>query len=638
MKIYRPPAVLHVSVRNIFSRISSPSSPVMLTLCSSPINGRCSSFSMYHLPPVSCLTNTDKIFSPALSRFFSSPVNNSNSETMKALDMLYPEGDDVVKFFRQLARKLRSGELTLEQVGKDKIFEDVCQDLKLTLSTDFFNHRLTLTDIICILDCLKNIGFESGNELIEQLDKAVFLKVAEGNLPSLIEVYKFYSRNETSTLRTQIIRELNSEIDAAIERETDLSLLIRLYKRMDDRLSPSIINAVDNRLTNSFSALTVGEIDPNMLMKMLVMITDHKKRPTPLLKSIYTALKAADLNEYPEPGHLVNAICAINILNFPDAQLLEKLGQALINLPDWTMKVKASSISALLVACGKMNWRFAPFLDVIASDFAKRNFYSSPQMISFTLAAARVDHKPINFDEIVEKNILPEVIKSFESSQNPLLWLDFVYSLAILDSAPADIIKSVLDKEFLENLKKFPDAEYAKWKLLNLITKANLLKLNIDETLDLTSFKPPPRPSPTLQQGAFVTEHLKNFIVRDKFLATSLVSPVGGYIDAEFIVDKDLKALPMEEYGTHNLPDSMKDLPPGFKRICVIAAGFKETILDQPLAIGSIRFMSDLLSQTQNDTKALVLTQLDINPMISTIDRIRCLKGKIENVFVDKPS
>lgn len=527
--------------------------------------------------PCSCFVNRIKIRSTSTS--------NLNADPLSSM-LAYPStSSDYSEYFRRIAHLFKLEKINSEVLEKSKTFQDVCEDLRYSLIDCFSDNQYQIVELLNLIDCCEKFGFSDKHPLVKDLERTLFLSLPSASFKALIICAKFFMhRNLESSIRKQTFTDVQFSIEKRVEQVVELSEFVAYYKLLDKKMAPTIFKAMDDRIIQFCQdEKFIKNENAEYFLKILIILLEQKRRPTPVLKAVFTTLKKLDFTGYPHLLHLLNAINALNSFAFPDSELLEKIGNEVTRQSCWTENTKPSQVSAIFLAMAKMNWRFEPMLQQFVEDLKRRNFHGTHQIINFVVAAARLDYKPENFNIILKNTILTDV-KQESLKNDSSVWLDFVYSLLILGVKIPEHISSVLDSSFLTQLR--PQGEYSKYKLLHIKHAADTLELKYDTNIDLSQFNPPIVSPSSIQQKEFIVDHIRNFVIRDKFVSSSFQSPLGGiigktsisyfddnvlietrliyFLDTEVIIDQNLQALPIEEYGTHL--EQKKQLPEEFKR------------------------------------------------------------------------
>lgn len=99
------------------------------------------------------------------------------------------------------------------------------------------------------------------------------------------------------------------------------------------------------------------------LTYLLVLLAQSNRRPKPLIRAVVNKLIEMRIQQMQcPPQHLIHMIAALNVLNFPDENLLQKSCDLLCNM-NFHEKVSPSLKKDLLIAVSQLNWCYPRLLD-----------------------------------------------------------------------------------------------------------------------------------------------------------------------------------------------------------------------------------------------------------------------------------
>ncbi|XP_053211616.1 uncharacterized protein LOC128395236 [Panonychus citri] len=550
------------------------------------------------------------------------------SKPGKPFERMYPTGRSVVFHLKRLSDSMKLQEIEGSAILEDSTFKDIIQDLVINLENTSLFYNYSINDLCSIYRSLLEIGLEKNHEVIDLLEQMICNGLDEATISDfriLIAIHHLIYQTKNG-------KKLFSEISYRMEHlisNMNLEQLIGLLSSPVDRMPTNFLEKVEQTSTIAISQITDHKPFAGLYLKFFVRLANYGRRPLPLLHALKNGLKECDLTDYPDPLHLINTIAALNKLNYSDLLLLQKIEASLI-INDNLKLVKINGLSALLTAAGKMNWRCDSILNQVSQFILDESLpLRQQEMVSFVLAASKLNFHHDLLPNLLSEKILPQIdTKSLTDSS---IYLDFVWSLVIMGLVPVNMLESICNPSFIQMLKsnKNPEAKFSKWKLANILTFSRLNNIKVNDNIDLSSFQAPPRSIESTNQGAFTTEMLTSFIARKQDLITNFESPVGCLIDAEFIMNKDLKVLPISDFGNHVNP--LKDVPADYKRISIIGFGFKDLIINDSSLIGPRRFVVDALNKL--GTNVIVIRSNDLNQQMKPVDRVKTLRTKIIEIF-----
>lgn len=182
------------------------------------------------------------------------------------------------------------------------------------------------------------------------------------------------------------------------------------------------------------------------LFRTVSLLSKRNCRNMPLLKKISYYLATKELNL--GLTQLQNLLFSCVNLRLYNKRLLGNITDSILgNVADLNDPVKASG---LLKSFGLLRWDKAELIDALAQIvIAEVGTVNSEALVNLILACGTIDHLP----PCVAQNLgdLLERLKGIETD-NKRLWLDIVWSCVVLKIATADMIASVLEREFIDSV------------------------------------------------------------------------------------------------------------------------------------------------------------------------------------------
>ncbi|KAJ8969212.1 hypothetical protein NQ317_012383, partial [Molorchus minor] len=221
--------------------------------------------------------------------------------------------------------------------------------------------------------------------------------------------------------------------------------------------------------------------------------------------------------------------------------------------------------------------------------------------------------------------LIPQLTLS--EAGKPIVWLEIVWSLILLNQATAEHISSVLSQEFLDKLEAI--------LLLtgNLLIPTKLKLLNIEGVARylLKEYNGPRIPSSLIRDTNVVQtkdkmemvdsviDTLKNLIRSENYLQTRINTGLGFFIDAECLLDKKCNPLPL------NRPPSTEAL-----RIAVMAYDYHDMTRGRVEPTG-INVLASRLLEAQG-YKVLPVSYTEFKPRDKLVHRVQYLETKLKEV------
>ncbi|CAN7979799.1 unnamed protein product [Ixodes pacificus] len=441
-------------------------------------------------------------------------------------------------------------------------------------------------------------------------EQSVLWRARKMKLHNLCICLSYHVRYQKTELQKQVVRLLQSRIRSQVAHASAVSDVIWLLDVSEHVGDRKFLLEVEDRALQ-----LMGSLKPQDIRLLVRALARLKLRPTPLLQAAAFYLGkghgGASLKE------VVTLMHALRSLSFPEPAVLLQLTEAFLSQLD--DGAKPSLVSACLTSVGQVAWRHPELLEACASWITKHAAdCRAHDLASCLLALARLQYVPDCSPQLFP--LLLERLTPHHFQEVPAVWLDLVWSLALLGLAERHHLESVLRPEFYTPLLE-PSSHVAassRHKLLNIIAISDL------ESPDSPRF-PKDVISSLLEThkvgepGALhksVRDALSNLAPLGRYLLTNPSLPYGIAADGEMIVDKNLQPVLLES-----------TIQPEHKRIALVVLDFKDLTLHTQVPTGSNALRLRLLKKLGYGVLEVPYTEYDEKKPV--LQRVKYLQEKL---------
>lgn len=163
----------------------------------------------------------------------------------------------------------------------------------------------------------------------------------------------------------------------------------------------------------------------------------------------------------------------------------------------------------------------------------------SQDLFALFLTLGVLNYQPTNSESLFEK-VQPQLSQAEASKPN--IWLDYVWSLVVLNRANKEHIDSVLQKDFIEKCDSIP----GRIKLLHVNAASKGDKLPADSDIFSTVIT---RTKEKEEMVNSVLDTLKNLMKSETYIKSNVDNNMGFFIDAECIIDKKCLPVASDKYS-----------------------------------------------------------------------------------------
>ncbi|KAL6260606.1 hypothetical protein P5V15_008126 [Pogonomyrmex californicus] len=339
-----------------------------------------------------------------------------------------------------------------------------------------------------------------------------------------------------------------------------------------------------NNMRLSSDLSKYSQLSTPAMIAVIASLREQGKRNTPLLKMLsYNIVKyniALDIKQ------CATLLYSMAVLNFPDKVLLEKItSDLMICIP---RNNSAAINKSIITSLGFLHYKNENVLDAFCDTFftTSMNYkfldYSS---ILQTFAALRHKSKKANL-----------FIRTFAQHANRFQttcveWLDIVWSLAVLDAAQSQHIKSVLEPEFLKLIKIHDQLNVSKiLKLLNINAVAQFVLKDykgpfLEKNSEMFNVSIGKSKEKEININA-LSEALKEILPSSSYFKTNINANMGFLIDAEYRINDQYRLVKVEDWNEQS---------ENVRRIAIMVHDYYDYCIGQNDFIGPVYLYTQLL-------------------------------------------
>lgn len=398
----------------------------------------------------------------------------------------------------------------------------------------------------------------------------------------------------------------------------DLSTTLSPVERTEFKALINMWNNGDRDILSKMNLQeTYGILSTSAMIKEISQMSKLKQRNIPLLKylfdHIYSYSKVLDIKQ------CMDLMRSMSSLNFSDWRLLGKIChdiQISYNCSD-SLVYLVPTLRYMTAARYKNN-DFLEFTCKAILQSIKEN--QVEHVLPVLKSLALLGYKSNTVNEIV-KMYVPLI--NINQINKPILWLDFVWSLVVLDEADSKHVSTVLEDTFIARIKSE--------KSYNLILNLKLLNINAYAKYILKDYSGPFINCTIIPLQASVHQQTKkSYIDELKITLTSLTPSrdyfkmnvdtyMGFYIDAVLYLDSENRIV-LE-----------KDIQTNFKRVAIIFLDYHKMCLSSLEPIGIYKFYERLLNICKYHVLFIPVHHFDIRDKL--IKRAKYIEDRLWTIF-----
>lgn len=367
------------------------------------------------------------------------------------------------------------------------------------------------------------------------------------------------------------------------------------------------------------AAKLVSSITTSQKIQVLSTLSLKKRRTVPLLRAL--AVNISNSSENLNIKQAADVLYALATLNFPDDVLLHKVATDICQC--LKENKKPAVVGSILTSIGILKYKNKVLLDALAEwVFANMSVCREIDFVSMLLTLASVNHTPHKMNEV--NNVIVSLLNN--AGLKSQVWLDVVWSLAVLNKADTKLLKSVLEPSFIANLTSDSDSipVPTRMKLLNVNAVAQHLVTGypgpiLTDSDNLTILIQRSREKQSFVDIVF--DSLSNLFPSSTYLDMNVDSGYGFLIDGVCAIDQKCNPLPI------------KNACPKSKRIAIYVCDYHDMCRGCNEVIGLVDLHFRLLKKL--GYSVMPITYLDFNPSEKLVNRVKYLEKQLKCIASD---
>ncbi|KAK4883062.1 hypothetical protein RN001_006381 [Aquatica leii] len=383
------------------------------------------------------------------------------------------------------------------------------------------------------------------------------------------------------------------------------------------------LSTIINVTADDEAAKLISSISLPQMVKVITTLAQRKRRSTPLLRSL--AYNIAGNSDHLDLKECADILYSTSVLNFIDENMLEKVcSDICIAIP--SNNKGSAAVGSILTSLGHLRYKDTGILDTLSDWVLKNNDICRTQDIfSLFVTLASLNHRTSNVEEM--NAVLIPQLKEAEISK-PTVWLDFVWSLVVLNQAKPEHVSSVLRDDFIKKLE--PDDNMnvpARLKLLHINSASKLLlsnydgpRLSDDTTLNSTLIS---RSKHKFILVNALQDTISNLVNTKTHLKTNTYTGMGFYIDAELALDKKCNPLPI------NMQKDMSNCV----KVAVIVLDFHDMCRGRVEPNGHNSLYFRLLEA--EGYRILPVPYTEFNPQDKLVNRVKYIETNLKRLVLN---
>ncbi|KAK2575695.1 hypothetical protein KPH14_012085 [Odynerus spinipes] len=410
-----------------------------------------------------------------------------------------------------------------------------------------------------------------------------------------------------------------------IEHVRQILSLISSKSTNVEKTNVSLVKATDS-LTNLkqkkivFDNLKILPLATPSLIQILKKLSYNSERNVPLLRTL--AYNIAMYSERLNIKMCGDILYSLAVLNYYDENLINKV---MLDLFQEIPKNSGAPVfGSIVTSIGLLRYKRCEVLDVICK-WAVDNYEQLrvQDFIATLQCFATFGYNPPDMD------LLKQHMNSLKKEDtNDDLWLDFVWSLILLDKALPSHIASVLDMAFVKTILNAPDAKRMSriLKLLNINGAAEVLLKDyngpmLNTTADIFTI-PLERRKQKQEFIDLLTETLKE-IVPLRF-QINVYTKMGFYIDAECYLNSNKEFVRIDDV-TDNSTNT---------RVAIMVHDYHDYSRGKEELLGVIQFYNKIL--TAKGYKVLNISYHNFSVNDKLVKRVHYLNEQIKSLSLEQ--
>ena len=426
---------------------------------------------------------------------------------------------------------------------------------------------------------------------IRNIENSLTWRSRNCSIFELCSLLSFSLKRKSEMVSNETTVKLFDEVVKTLERRwveivnaKEFASLMHYYP---EHLSEQFITKLEDRIAELGDSMAADD-----LALVLKTLGKRSRRNLPLLRilSYHLLKRRSELSL----KLLSDCMFSLNQLTFKDTELLEGLcdlaEQKISNLEtgemsDVTPEQQVMLARSMLTSIGQLKFLHIGLLDSLCALLTlkldgRENFVKNRDLTTFLLTTAILNYCPKNSAKLYEaviQNLSQSKLQEELQGKSEVMWLNIVWSMAILNKAPHHHLNSVLSSEFYNRLLYSHDHR-------NVQVILKLLNVNAVASIDSTYQGPliDVEDDPLLRDiksvltkdkeklVSLAMEDFNKFACPPKFLVPNVNTLMGFQIEGEAVFDSLGKAVSIDGLsifsGDSTKSKSQKSLPEGATR------------------------------------------------------------------------
>ncbi|NXA22292.1 FAKD4 protein, partial [Ibidorhyncha struthersii] len=440
------------------------------------------------------------------------------------------------------------------------------------LQDERFQHLISITDsqisqvwnntVVNLLKSLYSLGVDSNRREMQSVEQEVLWRLRRLTFRQLTSLAEFLAikQGKESKLLSEVIKKLELRWTELEGTRTVVALMAKV-----GHISPALMDRLEDK------ALELAEqFNPDDIRKITLALAYQNRRCVPLLRALSYHL----IQKHPELSLnvLMDLIFAYGKLNFHQPQVFQKIAT---DLHPHVSTMTPVEVTRCIRSFALLKWLSLPLFEAIAQyalDNTKQ--LSVTHLCSIILSFARLNFQPSGNEDFF--NMVHEELQGQLDNLEPHLLTDLVWSLCVLQQAKAPYLQRVLAPDFHAQIQgdQSLKAQSLQLKLKHINAAAKLESPDYRGPFlpaEMLSSMEPAGEKITLLQSS-LREALAGVLGSQDNGRFDVRTIYGWHIDAEMVVNRENKPLPVKDFAAPHLlrSEGTKPLPPGARRVAFL--------------------------------------------------------------------
>lgn len=548
--------------------------------------------------------------------------------------------------------------LAIKELSEDTTKEDAQNALKLVLKKDPKADQ-KLVQIIKTLEDEK-VGSLRTKSLVNTIKILQILGV-----PPETFCLQNLENALTWQARTCTIRDLSMLLSFSSARRSQSSTIEKLYREVVQTLERRWVEIEDAQTiigiihySEAFHTTFRAKIEdrtielaekfsPREIAMILKEMGSQKRRTVPVLRALgYHLIKSKDELDLKS---ISDVLFALNKLAFRDVELMEGLcdraTSALLLSTSEVDYAPTSVIRSMLTSLGQSRLRHTPLLDQITTWLTNNeDKLESKDLLAFLLTTASLNYVSPGSEHlltVVQDQLTQSALES-EASKSDIMWLDVVWSLAVLNMATPAHFESVLSTDFYNQILYAHDHRNVRaiLKLLNVNAAAQFLLtggyngpiINVDGDpllRDVGSSSPRSVDRTKLLDTVF--DSFYALASPPDYLLQHVNTTMGFSVDAEAVFEHGKPLSPIQDFSCLSSSMPKAKLPRDAKRVAIKVLSYNDCLLSSSELSGLNKLCKTLLEA--RGYSVLFIRHDDLKAHHQKVEKIKMLEAKLKTLL-----